>query len=185
MEHDTDIIEELLAEHRKLVEQFAERPPGCIERELLLEALTIELVRHAVAEETYLCPAVHERLENGGRRADNEIAEHSSIEERLKDLEGRTAENRDLDRLVRELRIEAGHMEEGERQLIPKLRAGVPPFVLANLGKKVREAKKATLSRSHPKAPSIPPLNRLLSPEFGLVDRVRAQAANRGRPVTS
>lgn len=81
MDHDAaDIIEELTTEHREvdeLFERFHERTPGCIERKVLLDALTIELVRHAAAEQTYLHPALREHLENGGRWADNEIAEHS------------------------------------------------------------------------------------------------------------
>ncbi|MFJ5798368.1 hemerythrin domain-containing protein [Streptomyces decoyicus] len=189
MEHEADLIEELIADHREidgLFEQFDERPPGCIERKLLLEALTIELVRHAVAEEMHLYPAVREHLENGAPRADYEIAEHSSIEERLKDLEGRDAEDRDLDRLVRELRTEVrAHVEDEERHLFPQLRDGAPPFVLAQLGQKARTAKNATLPRAHPRAPGIAPLNEILAPGVGLVDRVREQATNRGHPVTS
>ncbi|UYB37786.1 hemerythrin domain-containing protein [Streptomyces sp. Je 1-4] len=189
MEHEADLIEELIADHREmdaLFEQFDERPPGCIERKLLLEALTIELVRHAVAEEMHLYPAVREHLENGERRADYEIAEHSSMEERLKDLEGRDSEDRDLDRLVRDLRTEAtAHMKDEERHLFPQLRDGAPPFVLARLGQKVREAKDATLPRAHPQAPSVPPPDKLLAPGPGLVDRVRDQGTNSGHPVTS
>ncbi|MFE1775004.1 hemerythrin domain-containing protein [Streptomyces sp. NPDC059008] len=189
MEHDADIIEELTADHREaneLFEQFYERAPGCIERKLLLDALTVELVRHAVAEERYLYPAVRAHLKNGGRWADSEIAEHSSIEERLQDLEGRDADDRDLDRLVRELRTEvASHVEDEERHLFREVRTGVPPLVLKELGRKVREAKRAALTRLQPQAPGVPPLNRLLAPGMGLVDRVRDYAASRGRPVTS
>jgi hemerythrin superfamily protein len=189
MEHDPDIIEELTADHRganELFEQFYERAPGSIERKLLLDALTIELVRHAVAEESYLYPAVREHLEHGGRWADNEIAEHSSIEERLQDLEGRNADDRDLDRLVRELRTEvASHVEEEERHLFRQVRTGVPRLVLEDLGRKVREAKKAALTRLQPHAPGIPPLNGLPAPGPGLVDRVRDYAASRGHPITS
>ncbi|MGW1373118.1 hemerythrin domain-containing protein [Streptomyces sp. NPDC002446] len=190
MEHDdADIIEELTADHReadKLFEQLSEEALGRTERKLLLDALTIELVRHSVAEEMYLYPAVREHLENGRRWADNEIAEHSSIEERLKDLEGRNAEDRDLDRLVRELRAEVTtHTEDQERDLFPRVRDRVLPFVLENLGKKVREAKRAALPRRHPQAPGVAPLSKLLAPGVGLVDRVRDYTTSRGHPVTS
>ena len=76
-------------------------------------------------------------------------------------------------------------MKDEERHLFPELRDGAPPFVLARLGQQVRAAKNAALSRSHPQAPSVPPLDKLLAPGLGLVDRVRDQATKRGHPVTS
>jgi hemerythrin superfamily protein len=184
MEHKPDVIEELTADHRE-VEDLFERlygtAPGCAERKLTLDALTIELVRHSVAEEQHLYPAVREHLEGGGLLADKEIADHGHIEELLKGLEGRDAEDRDFDQLVRQLHTEViAHVEDEERNLFPKLRDGVHPYVLELLGDKVREAKKTAPTRPHPQAPSTPPLIKLLAPGLGLVDRVRDYVTGRG-----
>lgn len=185
MEHGADVIEELTGDHRVvegLFEQFAGLAVGCIERKLLLDTLTIELVRHSVAEEMHLYPVVREHLENGDLLADKEIADHDRVEQLLKNLEGRDAEDSDLDRLVRELRTElTAHIQDEENNLFPQLRDGVHPFVLESLGKKVREAKEHAPTRPHPQAPSIPPANKLLAPGLGLVDRVRDYVTGRGQ----
>ncbi|MFE2163303.1 hemerythrin domain-containing protein [Streptomyces lydicus] len=185
MEHVADVIEELTGDHREvdeLFEQFESRAPGCIERKLFLDALTIELIRHSVAEEMHLYPAVREHLENGDLLADSEIADHQRVERLLKELEGRDAEDADFDRLVRELRTEVtAHVRDEEDNLFPQLRDGVHPFVLESLGRKVREAKEQAPTRPHPQAPSTPPANKLLAPGLGLVDRVRDYVAGRGR----
>ncbi|MFI6764932.1 hemerythrin domain-containing protein [Streptomyces sp. NPDC050355] len=185
MEHGADVIEELTGDHRVmdgLFEQLDVLEAGCIERKLLLDALTIELVRHSVAEEMHLYPAVREHLENGDVPADNEIADHDHVEEMLKDLEGRGADDRDFDRLVRELRTEVtAHFQDEEGDLFPRVRDGVHPYVLESLGKKVREAKKTAPTRPHPHAPSAPPANKLLAPGLGLVDRIRDYVTGGGQ----
>ncbi|MFH9226386.1 hemerythrin domain-containing protein [Streptomyces lydicus] len=185
MEHVADVIEELTGDHREvdeLFEQFESRAPGCIERKLFLDALTIELIRHSVAEEMHLYPAVREHLENGDLLADSEIADHQRVERLLKELEGRDADDADFDRLVRELHTEVtAHVRDEEDNLFPQLRDGVHPFVLESLGRKVREAKEQAPTRPHPQAPSTPPANKLLAPGLGLVDRVRDYVTGRGR----
>lgn len=185
MEHGEDVIAELTADHREvddLFEQFDNAAPGSSARKRLLDALTIELVRHSVAEEEHLYPAVRDHLENGGMLADKEIADHLRVEQLLKELEGLEPDDSDFDRLVRELRTEVtAHVEDEENQLFPQLRDGVHPYVLESLGRKVREAKKTAPTRAHPMAPSTPPANKLLAPGLGLVDRVRDYVTGRGR----
>ncbi|UQA96799.1 hemerythrin domain-containing protein [Streptomyces halobius] len=185
MEPSVNVIAELTADHREvddLFEHFFDAAPGSVDRKFILVALTIELVRHAVAEEEHLYPAVREHVEEGVALADKEIADHHRVERLLKDLEGREATDHDFDRLVRELRTEViAHVRDEEGNLFPQLDDAVHSYVLESLGQKVREAKKRAPTRPHPTAPSTPPLNRLLAPGIGLVDRVRDYVTGRGQ----
>lgn len=61
MGHGGDVIQELTADHREvdgLFDRIEAVPARGSERRRLLDQLTIELVRHAVAEEQHLYPAV-------------------------------------------------------------------------------------------------------------------------------
>lgn len=185
MSHGGDVIEELTADHREVNEmftQFADAMPGSADRKNLMDALTIELIRHSVAEEEHLYPAVREHLDDGDALADKELAVHSRIEELLKGLERRRADDEDFDRLAVKLHTEiTAHVRDEESTLFPKLRDGVHPFVLESLGGKVREAKKTAPTRPHPASPSTPPANKLLAPGLGLVDRARDYLTGRGK----
>ncbi|MFG2289239.1 hemerythrin domain-containing protein [Streptomyces sp. NPDC048595] len=184
MQHGPDVVQELTADHRVVEDLFAQLEalePGRSERRQLLDAVTIELVRHSVAEEMHLYPVVREHLEHGDSLADTAIAEHERIEELLKDLEGRHAGDRDFDRLVRELRTElAAHVEDQESGLFPRLHDGVHPYVLELLGRKIRETKRSGPARPPSHASGTPPANKLLAPGLGLVDRVRDYVSGRG-----
>jgi hypothetical protein len=80
--HGADVIEELTTDHREvdgLFGQIQAATAGTSERRLLLDQLTIELVRHSVAEEQHLYPA---HLTGGDAIADDELADHAHREER-------------------------------------------------------------------------------------------------------
>ncbi|MEU5544754.1 hemerythrin domain-containing protein [Streptomyces sioyaensis] len=184
MGHGGDVIAELTADHREVAEmfeQFADAMPGTPDRKRMIDAITIELVRHSVAEEQHLYPAVREHLEGGPALADKELADHARVEQLLKDLEQRQPDDQDFDRLAVKLHTEVtAHMDDEENHLFPKLRDGVHSFVLESLGEKVREAKKTAPTRPHPASPSTPPANKLLAPGLGLVDRARDYLTGRG-----
>ncbi|MGP3998769.1 hemerythrin domain-containing protein [Streptomyces sp. 8N706] len=185
MGHGGDVIAELTTDHREvddLFERFERAAPGGAERKRLVDMLTIELVQHSVAEEQHLYPAVREHLEEGDALADKEIADHGRVEQLLKDLEGRAADDRDFDRLVVKLKTEVtAHVKDEETNLFVRLREGCHPFVLESLGEKVRNAKKTAPTRPHPSSPSTPPINKLLAPGLGLVDRARDYVTGRGQ----
>lgn len=185
MGHGGDVIEELSTDHREvesLFAQFENIPVGSERRTQLVDTLTIELVRHSVAEEQHLYPAVREHLEDGDSWADKELADHARVEEMLKDLEGRDADDPELGPLVATLKDEvARHVRDEEANLFSRLRDRCHPYVLENLGEKIREAKKTAPTRPHPAAPTTPPANKLLAPGVGLVDRARDYLTGRGR----
>lgn len=97
-------------------------------------------------------------------------------------LQKRKADDLDFDRLVVKLRTEVtAHVRDEENDLFAQLRKGVHPYVLEELGNKVRQAKKNAPTRPHPSTPTTPPVNKLLAPGLGLVDRVRDYVSGRGK----
>jgi len=185
MGHGGNVIQELTTDHREVEELFGRieaLPPGAKERKILADQATMELVRHSVAEESYLYPAVREHLTGGDALADKEIEDHAKAEQMMKDLESLEADDPRFDtlmgQLMREIRM---HVEDEEQNLFPKLAATCPPDALMDLGDKVRRAKKTAPTRPHPSAPDEPPANKLLAPGAGLVDRMRDMFSGRGK----
>jgi hemerythrin superfamily protein len=177
MGHGGNVIAELTTDHREVDELFAKieaQPVGDSRRRELVDELTVELVRHSVAEEQYLYPAVREHVEGGAALADKELHDHAGVEELLKDLEGRDADDARFDPLVAQLKREVTeHVSDEENRLFPLLAAACTPEALEDLGEKIRKAKKTAPTRPHPSAPDTPPGNKILDPGAGLVDRAR------------
>ncbi|MTE18040.1 hemerythrin domain-containing protein [Streptomyces sp. TRM43335] len=177
MGHGGNVIDELTTDHREVEELFGRieaLPAGDERRKELADQAVIELVRHSVAEEQYLYPAVREFLPDGDEVADKELRDHAEAERTMKDLEGRSAADPEFDRLVgllmREIRT---HVEDEEQNLFPRLRRATSEQRLDELGEKVRTAKKTAPTRPHPSAPDTPPANKVMDRGAGMVDRVR------------
>ncbi|MCC9305895.1 hemerythrin domain-containing protein [Kitasatospora sp. RB6PN24] len=185
MGHKGNVIAELTSDHREvegMFERIQALEPGDRQRRELADEFTIELVRHAVAEEQYLYPAVRKYVANGDRLADKEIQDHATVEKLLKKLEGSKVEDPAFDALVTQVIHEVtGHVADEEQNLFPALAAGCSATELNELGDKVRTAKKLAPTRPHPSAPDRPPANKLLAPGAGLVDRARDMVTGRGR----
>ncbi|MGW2958716.1 hemerythrin domain-containing protein [Streptomyces sp. NPDC001220] len=185
MGHGGDALEELMTDHREVEEMFAriqEMAGGGQELRDLADEVTIELVRHSVAEEQYLYPAVREHIDGGDRIADTEIADHGRIEKLLKELEKTDTDAPEMSPLLQQLMDEvAAHVQDEENNLFPMLRQACSPKTLNDLGDKIRRAKSMAPTRPHPSAPDTPPANKLLAPGVGLVDRARDFVTGRGR----
>ncbi|MEW1773328.1 hemerythrin domain-containing protein [Streptomyces sp. NPDC086777] len=185
MGHGGDAIAELMTDHREVEEMFARIravPAGGRELRDVVDEVTIELVRHSVAEEEYLYPAVREHIEGGDRIADREIEDHGRVEELLKELEKKDIDDPATSPLLRQLMEEvSAHVRDEEDNLFPALRQVCGAEALNDLGDKIRRAKSMAPTRPHPSAPSTPPANRLLAPGVGLVDRARDLITGRGR----
>src|SRR3954449_11690028 len=88
---DDDVIAELIIDHREVDEMLTRLQGDTLspdERQDTMEQAISELVRHAIAEESYLYPAIEDRVPNGKAIADKERAAHQEVEELLKQLEG-------------------------------------------------------------------------------------------------
>jgi hemerythrin superfamily protein len=180
-----DVISVLTEDHREVEELFVrleQLAPGNPERKRLAERAVRELVRHAEAEEVYVYPAFRRFLPDGDAVADREIEEHSAAERTMKQLQRLDADDPAFDRLLAQLMTEVrGHVAEEEGDYFPMLASRAPSEDLENLGRAVTAVKKVVPTRPHPSAPDRPPLNLMLGPAVGLVDRVRDLVTGRGR----
>jgi hemerythrin superfamily protein len=185
MGHGGDVIAELTTDHQEIEELFTnieELPSGDRQRKLYADQATMELVRHSVAEETYLYPAVRAHIPGGDTLADRELEDHATAERTMKDLERCEADDPQFDRLITKLMTEIRtHIADEESNLFPRLRDSCSMETLNDLGDKVRQAKKSAPTRPHPSAPDKPPANKLLAPGVGLVDRMRDTLSGRGK----
>ncbi|MGW0395027.1 hemerythrin domain-containing protein [Streptomyces sp. NPDC003042] len=185
MGHGGDVIAELTTDHEEVEELFTniqELPSGDPRRKLYADQATMELVRHSVAEESYLYPAVREHLPNGDAIADKELRDHAAAERTMKDLESCQPDDPRFDVLITKLMAEIReHVADEEDNLFPQMRTACPPEALNELGDKVRQAKKMAPTRPHPSAPDKPPANKILAPGVGLVDRMRDALSGRGK----
>ena len=186
-QENRDVIELLMDDHREVEEAFSqlEKLPESShdERRRLADQITIDLVRHSVAEEEYLYPAARRYIPDGDDIVDHEIAEHEEAEQLLKQLEGADPTDSSFNELIGEL-MEAirEHVRDEEEDLFPRLRTHGDKDALVQLGHKVAKAKETAPTRPHPSAPSDKPgLLKLLAPGAGLVDRARDAVAGRGR----
>ncbi|MER6678607.1 hemerythrin domain-containing protein [Streptomyces sp. NPDC000983] len=185
MGHGGDAIAELMADHREVEEMFARikaMPGGGQALRDVVDEVTIELVRHSIAEEEYLYPAVRKHVPGGDGIADREIADHGRVEELLKDLEKTDTDDLAMSPLLHRLMEEvSAHVRDEEDNLFPRLRQECSPEALNDLGDKIRRAKSTAPTRPHPSAPDTPPANKILAPGAGLVDRARDLITGRGK----
>ena len=182
--HGGDVIQELTTDHRELEELFARieaLPSGDPKRRELVGTVIRELVRHSEAEEAYVYPAYRKALPDGDRLADQELEEHAEAERTMAELDSLPADDPRFDaltaKLIREIRA---HVAEEENDVFVRFAAASTPEQLAKLGEQVRTAKSVVPTRPHPGAPDKPPLNKLLAPGAGLVDRARDKLSGRG-----
>jgi hemerythrin superfamily protein len=180
-----DVISVLIHDHREVEELFgkleAATPDDGRTRRELTDQVIIELVRHSVAEEMYLYPATRKFVPDGDEIADREIAEHSEAEKTMKALEKTDADTQEFSGLLAELMTDVRlHIRDEEERLFPALADHASPEELIELGEKVQSAKRRAPTRPHPSAPDRPPLNKLLAPGAGMVDRVRDHLSGRG-----
>jgi iron-sulfur cluster repair protein YtfE (RIC family) len=142
-------------------------PSGAGER---FTQLSADIVRHFVAEEQYLLPAVREHLDGGEQISDEEFAEHERIEKILRRLDDDDAQPVDatVDELERAL---DEHINRQESTLIPHLVSAVDAASLAELGEGALGAEQ--LAPTHPRAfvPQSATLSKLVSWVEGLVDK--------------
>jgi hypothetical protein len=68
-----------------------------------------------------------------------------------------------------------------EQELFPRLRAYIDAEELHDLGVRIQRGKNAAPTRPHPATPDTPPLNKVVGPGVGLVDRVRDRLSGRAQ----
>jgi hemerythrin-like domain-containing protein len=187
MDEQRDVIEILTHDHREVEQLFAELEAlrGATDeqsrsrRKDVAEQATIELVRHAVAEEAALYPKVKEKVSEA--EAERAKREHAEAEATMKRLEKLSPEDAgfeaELQTLMTEIRE---HVAQEEGEMLPQLRSIFSHEELVKIGQQVEAVKKLAPTRSHPSAPDQPPGDLILGPIAGLFDRLRDAVTHRG-----
>jgi hemerythrin superfamily protein len=171
-----DVVDVLTSDHRDvtaLIGEIWSVADPMIRRDLTDTAIS-ELVRHAVAEEMYVYPAMRKHLPDGDKAVEHDIEEHKELERAMKELESVDVSSAEFDAGLRRLEtILADHVQDEESEQFPELRRRIPQDELKDLAGKVETAKKLAPTRPHPAAPNNQLFHKLVGPGVGLVDRLR------------
>ncbi|WP_426504304.1 hemerythrin domain-containing protein [Dactylosporangium sp. McL0621] len=133
------------------------------------DVLVATLARHLSAEEQYLLPAVSAVLPEGPDIATRELAADAELLVALRRLHT-NADRAALRTVTEHVR---SHNHRTAAELFPALRSRCTPNELVRLGNRVEIARSAAPTRPHPGTPSTPPLNKLVDPALGVMDKVR------------
>src|SRR3712207_21342 len=173
-----DVIEILEQDHREVEQMFAEleslRGASTDEdrarRKELTEQVTIELVRHSVAEEVLVYPKAEDKV--GAEEVEHARKEHAEAEETLQRLEKLDADDPDFDdelaTLMKEIRH---HIDDEEGEMFAHMRKTMDPDDLRRLGGQVEAFKKVAPTRPHPNVPNEPLPRLAAGPAASLLDR--------------
>lgn len=182
-----DVIEILSADHREVEAIFTELETLMQSRsdtddqlrKDLVDQVTIELVRHAVAEEVAVYPAVKDKV--SAEEAERAKREHAEAEETMKRLESLDPNDEALEKELRRLMSEIrAHVVEEEGEMFPRMREVMTQEELSDLGSRVESIKQMAPTRPHPSVPNDPGKRLAVGPVAGLFDRLRDMASGRG-----
>ncbi len=178
---EQDVVDVLMTDHREaltLVEQIPAADPA--QRRDMADTIIAELMRHSVAEEMYVYPAMREHLPEGDAAVQHDIEEHQQLEEAMKALESvDSADPRFLEVLGQLEAVLRDHVQDEETEQFPQLRARIPREQLVEMAAKVETAKKVAPTRPHPAAPHSELFHKMVGPGVGMVDRMRDKLTGR------
>lgn len=178
----SDVTVILTADHREMLELLAQvyETSDPEKRRDLADAATAEVMRHAVAEEMYVYPAMEEHFPNGAEEIEHDKKEHDELIQVMKKLEGVEASDQEFMNLISELQqLLEHHVDDEENDQFPKLRTHLPKEQLKELGEKVETAKKMAPTRPHTSAPHSELFHKTVGPGIGMVDRLRDKLMGR------
>jgi hemerythrin superfamily protein len=140
-EQQSDVIEILVHDHREVEEMFKEleglrgasSPEQLERRKQLTDQVTIELVRHSVAEEVLVYPQVERKVSQ--EEAEHAREEHAEAEETLARLEKLDRDDPAFDAELATLMAEIRHhIEDEEGQMFAHMRQVIDEDDLRKLG---------------------------------------------------
>ncbi len=186
-EEQRDVIEILEQDHREVEAMFQEleslrgasTDEARTRRKDLAEQVTIELVRHSVAEEVLVYPEVEQKV--SAEEAEHARQEHAEAEETLRRLEKLDADDPAFDDELATLMAEIRHhIEDEEGEMFAHMRQVIDADELRSLGGQVEAFKKVAPTRPHPNVPNEPLPRIAAGPAASLFDRMRDLATGRG-----
>ncbi len=181
-EQGQDVVDILTSDHQEMLALIAriESTIDASEKRDLADTVIAEVMRHAVAEEMFVYPAIEEHVPNGKQEVEQDKKEHDEIVQVMKRMEDVDASDPQFMQLVRELESQLRHHAgDEEADQFPKLRANIPAKTLVELGERVENAKKLAPTRPHPTAPHSELFHKTLGAGVGMVDRLRDKLTGR------
>src|SRR4051794_30429068 len=179
---EPDVVDVLTTDHHEVLDllQQIKVTTDPVERRDLADTVISELVRHSVAEEMYVYPAMRKHLPDGDEAVEHDTKEHKELEQTMKKLESADADTPEFREILDQLEtVLRDHVDDEESEQFPQLRAQVPRDELVEMAGKVEAAKKIAPTRPHPLAPNNQVFHKLVGPGVGLVDRLRDHLTNR------
>ena len=182
-----DVIEVLEHDHREVEQMFAEleslrgaaTEEAKARRKEVTEQVTIELVRHSVAEEVLVYPEVDKKV--SAEEVEHARKEHAEAEKTLQRLEKLGADDPAFDDELATLMAEIRHhIEDEEGEMFAHMRQVIDTDELRKLGARVEAFKKVAPTRPHPNVPNTPLPRLAAGPAASLFDRMRDLATGRG-----
>jgi hypothetical protein len=168
---------DLLADDHELVSALCQQlreTTGSPARPPVAEVLVATLSRHLSAEEQYLYPTVRAVLPDGAHLAEQEVAEDAAMLQTLRRLHGMPPDDPEfpgvVDTITRQVRR---HTTCASTEVFPRLRELCSGNELIRLGNRVEIARDAAPTRPHPATPLTPPVNKVVDPAVGVLDKVR------------
>ncbi len=179
----SSILDVQWRDHRRLEELMdAYEAPGATaeQRGEAVHSLVRESSMHSVGEEQVFYPAIRKLLPDGDLLADRGLVEHQQVKQLLADLQRMGPLDPGFDAraqvMVADLRE---HIHDEDSDVLPRVQQAATADQLQEMGEALERIKPFSPIRSHPRAPSRPPANRVIVPITARLDRVRDAGARR------
>ena len=177
-----DVINILTTDHQEMM-ALASQIKGSNDpqwRRDTADTLIAEVMRHAVAEEMYVYPAIEKSIPNATEEVEHDKQEHDEIVQVMKQLEDCNADDPVfMARLEKLAGLLSHHADDEESQQFPKMRHHMSSDQLIDLGEKVEQAKTLAPTRPHPSAPHSELFHKSVGAGVGMVDRLRDKLTGR------
>lgn len=179
---EQDVVDFLTNDHALMIAllETIQETADPKERRDLADTLIAEVMRHAVAEEMHVYPAVEKHVPNGKEEVEHDKKEHDELVDVMKRIEDLDSEDPRFLQEIREMHaMLSHHANDEETDQFPKLRQHIPREELVELRAKVEAAMKAAPTRPHPSAPHSELFHKTLGPGVGFIDRLRDKLSGR------
>lgn len=178
---EKNVVAVLMQDHARIRQLFDEVEGARYDdrRRDAAHELSTLLVQHSTAEEMFLYPEVGESLRGGRELASQGLREHRDLERQLKAWARCRDEAAFMARFHRLRDAVLSHVDQEESEVFPALEAAVPVERLHELAIRIEQSERIGPTRPHPAAPHHPPVNKLIGPGMGIVDRLRDRLGGR------
>jgi hemerythrin-like domain-containing protein len=140
----------------------------------IADAFIAAMSRHLSAEEQELYPAARTTLPGGDELIDTEIDADKDLLRILSDLSAADPAADEFTTLLARVDLQLQrHVRTASEEIFPELRRRLDRDQQVKLGNRIDIFEEAAPTRPHPDTPSKPPLNKLVDPAIGTVDKVR------------